>query len=158
MVRFVNGERLILVDAVERAVDFIPKELHCDCGGRLVRQEGGITFNLNPECENCTRFAIDAIAGCYAGEAATSYLMPREHDSKDAECDHATIAELYQCYTKHEKEWTAIKRAAWEKADSLIQRERRALLALRDELVSQGGRLKGSEAEAIIGAKLAPPK
>jgi hypothetical protein len=156
LVRYLNGERLILVDAVEQVVNFVVKELHCSCGGYLLLGDGETKFNLAPDCENCTKFAIDAIAGCYAGEVATGCLIPGEHDPQDAEYDHATIAMLHPCYKKHEKEWAAIKLTAWEKAESLIQRERLAVLSLRDELVSQGGRLDGCKAETIISANLVP--
>jgi Zn ribbon nucleic-acid-binding protein len=149
-----NGDRVLLIDAIERLVTFRTPDWKCGCGGYLHREDsGGVVFNFNPDCKDCDLYVMNLLAANYIGAIATAILMPDEYDPQDAECDYAAAAEFQPPYKDAPEKWKALKLAAAKKAEHLVRISATTILKLRDSTVAAGGRLDGSRAHEIVDSQ-----
>ncbi len=149
-----NGDRVLLIDAMERFVSFRTPDWKCACGGYLHQEDGGgVVFNFNPDCKECDLYVMNLLCANYVGATATAILMPEEHDPQDAECDDAAAAEFQPPYKDAPEKWKALKLGAAKKAEDLVRISATIILKLRDSTVAAGGRLDGRRAHEIIDSQ-----
>ena len=148
--------------------DFRFKERRCNYCGRSVcnltsdecylrhgcRSDLVSDISLDPDCPDCTKYLTEHLAAIAAGGVATEILMGVSDRPHDSQCD----LEEFNCFLEkfggpsHRR--VAIKKQAMDLAFKLINRERRAVLALTDALVSTQGNLDGKEAEKVVRSNL----
>ena len=155
VVRMINGEEILSVDACARATCFRGKDWQCSCGGHLKTEpDCRFTYNFNPDCDTCTAYVTSLVGANYSGDAATAGLMPDQHKLLHAGHDLIAAEEFASPYSNDRIKWHEIERAAERWANELVVRESKAILELRDALVRAGGWLDGPDAQRIISANL----